>query len=94
MDSAQSIEKKFVVGNKLGLHARPAALLVRTANRFKSEISIQKGKHRVNGKSIMGVMMLAAGPGSKVTIRVHGADQANAMKEIEKLFHRSFGEKE
>lgn len=90
----QPIEKKLVIDNKLGLHARPAALLVRTANRFKSEVSIQKGKHKVNGKSIMGVMMLAAGPGSKITIRVTGPDAANAMKEIEKLFQRNFGEKE
>lgn len=89
-----TIEKKLVIDNKLGLHARPAALLVRTANRFKSEVSIQKGKHKVNGKSIMGVMMLAAGPGSRITIRVSGPDAANAMKEIEKLFQRNFGEKE
>ena len=86
------VEKKFVIRNKLGLHARPAALLVRTANRFKSEIVIQKGKNKVNGKSIMGVMMLAAGPGSQITIRIVGSDAVRAMAEFEKLLEQNFGE--
>ncbi len=60
MNSANMFEKKIVVHNQLGLHARPAALLVETANRFQSEITIQKGKQKVNAKSIMGVLMLAA----------------------------------
>lgn len=94
METAHSFEKKFTVQNKLGLHARPAALLVRTANRFRSEITIQKGKTKVNAKSIMGVMMLAAGPGSKVVIRIAGPDAALALKEFEKLFEHNFGEKE
>jgi len=94
MEPASSLEKKFVVQNKLGLHARPAALLVRTANKFRSDITIQKGKTKVNAKSIMGVMMLAAGPGAKVTIRVNGPDAAQAMKELEKLFANHFGEKD
>jgi len=92
MELSHLVEKRFVVRNKLGLHARPAALLVRTANRFHSEITIQKGRHRVNGKSIMGVMMLAAGPGSHITVRVSGPDAASAMRELDKLFHRNFGE--
>ena len=94
METAASFERKFVVQNKLGLHARPAALLVRTANKFRSEITIQKGKTKVNAKSIMGVMMLAAGPGSKVTVRAAGPDAAQAIKEIEKMFEHNFGEKE
>ncbi len=94
METTSSLEKKFMVQNKLGLHARPAALLVRAANRFQSEITIQKGKTKVNAKSIMGVMMLAAGPGAKVTIRITGLDAAQAMKELEKLFEHNFGEKE
>ena len=89
---ATVIEKKFVIHNKLGLHARPASLFVSTANRFHSEISVQKGKQKVNGKSIMGVMMLAAGPGSRITIRVVGSDAARAMAELEKLFTNNFGE--
>ena len=94
MESEKAIEKKFVIRNKLGLHARPAALFVRTANRFQSEITIQKGKHKVNGKSIMGVMMLAAGPGSHITIRIVGSDAQRAMGEIEKLIDHNFGEGE
>ncbi len=93
METASSLEKKFVVQNKLGLHARPAALLVRTANRFRSEITIQKGKTKVNAKSIMGVMMLAAGPAAKVTVRANGPDAVQAMRELEKLFAHNFGEK-
>ena len=92
MEPIKTIEKKFVIRNKLGLHARPAALFVRTANRFQSDITIQKGKQKVNGKSIMGVMMLAAGPGSHLTIRISGPDASRAMAEIEKLMDHNFGE--
>ncbi|MBI4394730.1 MAG: HPr family phosphocarrier protein [Candidatus Omnitrophica bacterium] len=90
----ETIEKKFVILNKLGLHARPAALFVRTTNRFRSDVTVQKGKHKVNGKSIMGVMMLAAGPGSRITIRIVGPDAVRAMAEIERLIEGNFGEKE
>lgn len=92
MEAAKTIEKKFVIQSRLGLHARPAALFVRTANRFQSDITIQKGQQKVNGKSIMGVMMLAAGPGSLLTIRIQGPDAAHAMAEIEKLLDHNFGE--
>ena len=92
MEPAKVVEKKFVIRGKLGLHARPAALLVRTANRFQSDITIRKGKQKVNGKSIMGVMMLAAGSGSHLTIRIVGPDALRAMAEIEKLLDRNFGE--
>lgn len=85
-------EKKLTIKNKLGLHARPASLFVRTANRFQAEITVQKGKHKVNGKSIMGIMMLAAGPGSKIVIRATGPDAAHAIKELEKLVLDNFGE--
>jgi len=93
MNQQNILEKKFVIRNQLGLHARPAALLVETANRFQSEITIQKGKHKVNAKSIMGVLMLAAGPGSRVTIRIIGPDTEAAMAAIEKLIDQNFGEK-
>ena len=92
MEAENVVEKKFVIKSKLGLHARPAALFVRTANKFKSEITVQKGKQKINGKSIMGVMMLAAGPGSHITIRIVGPDAESAMGEFEKLFESNFGE--
>ncbi len=92
METEKIFEKKFVIRNKLGLHARPAALFVRTANRFQSEITIQKGKQKVNGKSIMGIMMLAAGPGSHITVRIVGSDAARAMAEIEKLIDHDLKE--
>ena len=94
MEPVKTVEKKFVIQSKLGLHARPAALFVRTTNRFQSDVTIQKGKHKVNGKSIMGVMMLAAGPGSHITICIVGPDAERAMAEIEKLFNSNFGEKD
>ena len=93
MNQQNILEKKLLIRNQLGLHARPAALLVETANRFQSEITIQKGKHKVNAKSIMGVLMLAAGPSSRVTIRIIGSDAEAAMAAIEKLIDQNFGEK-
>jgi len=85
-------EKQFVIKNKLGLHARPAALFVQTANRFKSDIEVTKGKEKVNGKSIMGIMTLAAGIDSAITVRAMGEDSALAMAEISKLIDSNFGE--
>ncbi len=79
------IEKVVVIKNKQGLHARPAALFVQIANKFTSEITISKGKHKVNGKSIMGIMMLEAGSGSKVTMVASGDDAEAAVKELEAL---------
>ena len=84
--------KEFVVLNKLGIHARPAALFVKTANRFACDIFVEKDGERINGKSIMGLMMLAAGPGSKVTLHVKGADANNAIAELEALVKRKFDE--
>ncbi|MBI1977313.1 MAG: HPr family phosphocarrier protein [Candidatus Omnitrophica bacterium] len=92
METNRVLEKKFVIQSKLGLHARPAAMFVKTANRFQSDIIIQKGKQKVNGKSIMGVMMLAAGPGSHIIVRISGSDAQKAMAEIEKLLTDNFGE--
>ena len=88
----ETLEQKFVVQNKLGLHARPAALIVQTANKFQSEITIQKGKQKINGKSIMGVMMLAAGEGTNVIIRIVGPDARKAMAAMAKLFQENFQE--
>ena len=86
------VEKKVVIKNKLGLHARPAALFVQTANRFKCEVEILKGREKVNGKSIMGIMTLAAGAGTALTIRTQGDDAALAMEELLKLIANDFGE--
>lgn len=79
------IEKKLVIKNKSGLHARPAATFVRIANKYDCEITVQKGSEKVNGKSIMGIMMLAAEKGSKVIIMAKGDDAEDAVRELEKL---------
>ena len=84
--------KELVIINKLGIHARPAALFVKTANRFAAEIFVEKDGEKINGKSIMGLMMLAAGPGSKVTLHAKGADAAAAITELEALVKRKFDE--
>jgi phosphocarrier protein len=86
------IEKEITVVNKLGLHARPAAQLVQTASRFRSEVSITRGDLTVNAKSIMGVMMLAAELGAVLRFRVEGEDERQAIKAIENAFRGKFGE--
>ena len=85
-------ERELVVQNKLGIHARPAAMFVKTANRFDCEIFVEKDGEKVNGKSIMGLMMLAAGPGSKIIVTVEGKDGHAALEEIEALLKRKFDE--
>jgi len=80
------------IKNKLGLHARAAAQLVQTANRFASEFFIKSGKTRVNGKSIMGVLMLAAVKGTTLTLEVAGTDEAGMMESLCALFDNKFGE--
>jgi len=91
-DAGLIMTKDFLVINKLGIHARPAALFVKTANRFNCEIFVEKDGEKVNGKSIMGLMMLAAGPGSKLTVHAHGHDALQALAEIETLIKRKFDE--
>lgn len=86
------IEKKIEVVNRLGLHARPAALVVQKASKFKAEIRLIKDEYEVNAKSIMSVMMLAAEMGSFLTIKAWGEDEATAVEEIAKLFEEKFGE--
>ena len=86
------VEKKITVKNKLGLHARPAALLVKTAASFKSDVYLAREGQVVNGKSIMGVMMLAANLGSELTISVRGEDEEKALSALVKLFSERFGE--
>ena len=87
------IEKmEYEIVNRLGLHARAAAQLVQTANRFLSDVMIEKDGNEVNGKSIMGLLMLAAPQGSKVTVTVSGEDSEDAMKVIGTLINDGFGE--
>jgi phosphocarrier protein len=87
-------KKTVEIVNKLGLHARPAAQLVTTATRFQAEVFFIKEDLRVNGKSIMGVMMLAAEMGSKLTIEADGPDEHDAVKALAKVIASRFGEGE
>jgi phosphocarrier protein len=89
---SQAVVKELVVLNKLGIHARPAAMIVRITNKFKSEVFVEKDEEQVNGKSIMGLMMLAAGNGSKVKFIVTGDDAQQMLTELEQLFARKFDE--
>ena len=91
-DDGSTMTKDFVVLNKLGIHARPAAMFVKTANRFSCDIFVEKDGEKVNGKSIMGLMMLAAGPGSKLKIHAEGQDASAALTELETLIKRKFDE--
>jgi len=86
------IKRIVVIKNTLGLHARPAALFVQLANKFQSEIFVEKKEQKVNGKSIMGIMTLAAGKGQKITITANGNDAEEAVNALEKLLKDKFGE--
>ena len=90
--AVKSASREVTVTNKLGVHARPAAMFVKAANRFESEIMVEKDGERVNGKSIMGLMMLAAGQGSTLVITATGRDAEAAVRELETLFQRKFDE--
>jgi phosphocarrier protein HPr len=89
---ARTASREVTVINKLGVHARPAAMFVKTANRFVSEITVERDGEQVDGKSIMGLMMLAAGQGSKLVITAQGSDAELAVRELELLFQRKFDE--
>ena len=90
--AVQPLIKELVVQNKMGIHARPAAMIVRITNKFKAEVFVEKDEEQVNGKSIMGLMMLAAGKSSKVKFIVTGDDAAEMVAELEALFTRRFDE--
>ena len=79
------VKKKLVIKNKQGLHARPAALFVQIANKFDSVIRVKKGKDVVNGKSIMGILMLGAERGTEISIEVEGSDAHSAIMELERI---------
>lgn len=86
------ISRDFTISNKLGLHARPSAQLTQAASRFAADIHISRAGRRVNAKSIMGVMMLAAGQGSTVTVEADGEDAEQAVEAIGQLIADGFGE--
>ena len=86
------IRKKITIKNKLGLHARPCSMFVKTASNFRSEIKLEKDDMLVNGKSIMGVMMLAAEYGSEIEILIEGVDAEEALETLEALINRGFDE--
>lgn len=90
--ASTQLVKELLVQNKMGIHARPAAMIVRITNKFKSEVFVEKDDEQVNGKSIMGLMMLAAGKGSKVRFLAHGEDAATLLAELEALFAKKFDE--
>ena len=79
------IEKKLTIQNEQGLHARPAAIFVQIANKYESDIAVKKGGQEVNGKSIMGLLTLAAEKGAKLCIKVNGPDAKEAIEELEKV---------
>jgi len=79
------INKKIIVKNKQGLHARPAALFVQIANKFDASITVRRADERVNGKSIMGILMLGAEKGSEIIIEAEGTDASAAIAELEKI---------
>jgi phosphocarrier protein len=85
-------KKDFTILNKLGIHARPAAQFVKTANRFQADIFVEKDGEEVDGKSIMGLMMLAAGHGSVISVTADGADAEMALEAIGELISRKFEE--
>lgn len=86
------LQKEIVIINKLGLHARASALLVKTASRFSSEVRLAREGVEVDGKSIMGIMMLAAPKGTIVRLTVEGADEAEAMRSVGDIISNGFGE--
>ena len=88
----EKIEKEITIVNRLGMHARPAAMFVRIASRYKCEVWVEKEGEQINGKSIMGLMMLAAGQGSKLRIRCEGSEADKALQELEELIASRFNE--
>jgi len=84
--------KELTISNKLGIHARPAAQFVKTASKFEADIRVEKDGEEVDGKSIMGLMMLAAGHGSVVNVVAEGTDAEDALRALEDLVVRNFEE--
>jgi phosphocarrier protein HPr len=92
VEKTLAVTQEMVVTNKLGIHARPAAMFVKTASRYGCSVLVEKDGETINGKSIMGLMMLAAGPGSKIKVHAEGTDAALALHELDALVRRKFDE--
>lgn len=92
--SKETYKKECVIKNKLGLHARPAALFVQMANRFSCQIRVTKGDESVSGKSIMGIMTLAVQQGTSIFIEAEGQDSRLAIESLEDLINSNFGEEQ
>lgn len=84
------LEKDYTINNKLGLHARPASLFVKTTGRFQSSVKVVRGEQEIDGKSIMGLLMLAAGPGTLLKVKADGVDEAQVITALDDLFARRF----
>ncbi len=91
-ESPKDVTRELTVINKLGVHARPSAMFVKIASRYQCDIFVEKDGERVNGKSIMGLMMLAAGPGSRLKVIAAGTDAMAAVNELDALLKRKFDE--
>lgn len=91
-DSSSKVSREYVIQNRYGIHARPAAMLVKTASKFQADVTVEKGSVRVSGKSIMGLMTMEASCGAKVKIVADGIDAEQAIDEIERLFANKFYE--
>ncbi len=88
----RSLKREVAVSNKQGIHARPAALFVKTASKFGCEIGVEKDGELVNGKSIIGLLMLAAGQGTKLILSAEGEDAEKALGDLARLFDEKFNE--
>ena len=88
------LRKKLTIRNRQGLHARPAALFVRLANKFDSEITVRRGREKVNGKSIMGILMLGCEKGSQIELLIEGKDAQRALEELAHLMAKELPELE
>ncbi|MCG3203505.1 MAG: Phosphocarrier protein HPr [Elusimicrobia bacterium] len=84
------VQKEYTISNRLGLHARPASLFVKTTSRYTSQVKIYKDDREIDGKSIMGLLMLAAGPGTVLLIKAEGPDESDVIKALDDLFQRHF----
>ena len=91
-DSNETMIRELVVQNKMGIHARPAAMIVRIANTYAGEVWVEKDDEQVNGKSIMGLMMLAAGQGSRLKFIASGSGAKDLLEEMDALFKSQFNE--
>jgi phosphocarrier protein len=87
-----TVQKEFTIQNKMGMHARPAAQFVKRASKYQCDIWVEKDEEPVNGKSIMGLMMLAAGRGEKILVTTEGSDAEEAMRDLEELISSGFGD--